>query len=375
MAVLSLVFAIISIILFLILLALFGFTFNLGDLIEFAFFDVFREKGGAIDLKNLALIVFWGIPLVLTGLSMGIAFHAGLFNIGAQGQLIIGGSLAGIWAAFIVPKTSELSFLDTPFLMLPVTLVVGMIGGGIWGFIPGYLKAKKGAHEVITTILMNLIAVSLAAYWFSSQSYSPYIDKSSLDAYNQTDKILDSARFSLISKEHLGNFLSWTLIVVILTVIIAQIMVYRTNFGFKLRAVGLNQTSAEAAGINSQRVIIQAMTLSGAVAGLAGALLVQGGPSFRYVIGVESTFGFDGIAVALIGQNSPIGIAIASLFFGFLHQSRNNLGSQTNIPPDLIDALQAWIILFAAAPELARRFYNYLDKKFLSKKATEEGGT
>jgi simple sugar transport system permease protein len=144
-------------------------------------------------------------------------------------------------------------------------------------------------------------------------------------------------------------------------VILLQFLLFKTNFGFKLRAVGLNPVTAETTGINSQKMTILSMSIAGGVAGLGGALLVMG--DIRYVIGIESSYGFDGIAVALIGQNIPFGVALAAILFGFLKQSGVNLGENTDIPPEIIVALQSWIIFFIAAPLIARRFYGFLIKK------------
>lgn len=350
--VISSLFALTTVSLIIILLKIAGFQLDVSELVNFAFKDVISNS------SDLAQILFWSTPLLLTGLSVAIAFQSGLFNIGAQGQMMMGAMWAGIWASSIIPNL--LPFLEFPLFMIPSTMIMGIIFGAFWGYIPGYLKARTGAHEVIVTIMMNLIAINIANILVGSQTYSPFIDKTSLNAYNQTDMISESAQIPVINKE-LSTFLDWSIIVGVLVVILLQFLLFKTNFGFKLRAVGLNPVTAETTGINSKKMTILSMSIAGGVAGLGGALLVMG--DIRYVIGIESSYGFDGIAVALIGQNIPFGVGLAAILFGFLKQSGVNLGENTDIPPEIIVALQSWIILFIAAPLIARKTYAFLTLK------------
>ncbi len=353
--ILSIFFALITIALMLVFLNNSGMEISTDELIKYAFTDIIN------DPSNLAQALYWSTPLLMTGLSVAIAFQAGLFNIGSQGQMTMGASSAGIWAAAIVPHS--LTFLDTPILLIPTTMFVGIIMGGIWGYIPGYLKAEKDAHEVIVTILMNLIALTIVRFLVGSRNYSPYVDKSSTDAYNQTEAISSNARINLINPEF-STFLDYTIIVAVIVMFILQFMLYKTNFGYKIRAVGLNSKASEVSGINSKKIVKRSMFLSGGVAGLGGALLVMG--EIRYYAGIEYTFGFDGIAVALIGQNIPFATGISAILFGLLFQSRINLGENTEIPPEIIIALQAWIVLFIAAPLIARKVIS-LYKQFIEK--------
>jgi len=352
-ALVSLLFAVIAIAITVAIFNIADFNIDGNELIQAAIFDVFVIDG-ELNRESLALILFYSAPLALTGLAVAISFKAGLFNIGGQGQMAVGGCFAGIWAAEIMPNASYLSFLDTPILMIPSTLLAAFVGGALWGFVPGFLKAKTGAHEVIVTILMNIIAASFVTYLVGSQTFSPFVDKTNTNSCCKTDVITDSARFSLLIPS-ISNFLHWTFFIGIIAVLLIQLMVVKSKFGFRLRAVGSNRVAAEAAGINTDMVTILAMTISGGLAGLAGAYFVMGFAPYRYTIGVGGSMGFDGIAVALIGQNAPYGVGIAALLFGFLRQSKNVLGSSpnTDIPPDLIFAFQAWIILFAAAPIIA----------------------
>ncbi|MEL0164741.1 MAG: ABC transporter permease, partial [Candidatus Heimdallarchaeota archaeon] len=344
MVLLSILFSVISILLFILIITIGGFGINVLDLFNSAVINVLT------DPKSLFRIFYWATPLMLTGLAVAVAFQAGLFNIGGQGQMLIGGVAAAIWAAALVP---DIPLFQNKFVMISITIIIGFLFGGLWGFIPGYLKAKTGAHEVIVTIMMNLIAISLVTYLVGSQSYSPFVDSTSVDAYGQTDTISEYARINLLLPSY-SNSLNWTTIITFVIVLIMQIILFYTRYGFKLRAVGFNPIASKTAGINSDRIIMSSMFLSGGLAGLAGVFYVIGTSPYRYVSGFEGTLGFDGIAVALIAQNSPIAIAFAAIFFGFLTEGKNSLDRTTDIPPDILFALQAFVIIFIAAPAISR---------------------
>jgi len=344
MVLLSILFSVISILLFILIITIGGFGINILDLFNSAVVNVLT------DPKSLFRIFYWATPLMLTGLAVAVAFQAGLFNIGGQGQMLIGGVAAAIWAAALVP---DIPLFQNKFVMISITIIIGFLFGGLWGFIPGYLKAKTGAHEVIVTIMMNLIAISLVTYLVGSQSYSPFVDSTSVDAYGQTDTISEYARINLLLPSY-SNSLNWTTIITFVIVLIMQIVLFYTRYGFKLRAVGFNPIASKTAGINSDRIIMSSMFLSGGLAGLAGVFYVIGTSPYRYVSGFEGTLGFDGIAVALIAQNSPIAIAFAAIFFGFLTEGKNSLDRTTDIPPDILFALQAFVIIFIAAPAISR---------------------
>ena len=344
MVLLSILFSVISILLFILIITIGGFGINVLDLFNSAVVNVLT------DPKSLFRIFYWATPLMLTGLAVAVAFQAGLFNIGGQGQMLIGGVAAAIWAAALVP---DIPLFQNKFVMISITIIIGFLFGGLWGFIPGYLKAKTGAHEVIVTIMMNLIAISLVTYLVGSQSYSPFVDSTSVDAYGQTDTISEYARINLLLPSY-SNSLNWTTIITFVIVLTMQIVLFYTRYGFKLRAVGFNPIASKTAGINSDRIIMSSMFLSGGLAGLAGVFYVIGTSPYRYVSGFEGTLGFDGIAVALIAQNSPIAIAFAAIFFGFLTEGKNSLDRTTDIPPDILFALQAFVIIFIAAPAISR---------------------
>ena len=352
----SIILAILAIFVFIVILALTGNPIVLTGLLQNILIVFFTNP------TAFANIFYSAIPLIFTGLAVAVAFQAGLFNIGGQGQMVLGGVYTAAWATVIINNiynSTQFNFLLTPIFLIPTCLLVGAICGGFWGFIPGVLKAKTGAHEVITTIMMNQIAASLVRYLVGSVSYSPYISKDAL-AYGQSDPIAKGARFPPIFPK-ISDFLNWGILVALFIIVIVQFIIYKTNFGYKLRAVGHNPEAAEAVGINSERMVIYAMTLSGAIAGIGGSVYLMGTFPYRYFLDYEGTLGFDGIAVSLIGLNSPIGIALAAIFFGYLNQTRAQL-DKTAIPPDMVFVFQAWVIIFAVAPVLSKMIYERMKR-------------
>lgn len=359
-AIISLALSFLIMVVFIVLIGFSGAEYDIGTIIDQAFIGVIFASDGSLNTSGIALVIFWSAPLILTGLSVAVAFRNGLFNIGAQGQMMVGGVFAGIWAAAIVPQTEWLSFLNVWFLLIPSTIVVGVLGGVIWGIIPGLLRAYTGAHEVIVTIMMNNIAYNFTFYLVGS-SNAPFVDKGSTSAgaYGQTAQISKAAQIPPLFPDISQN-LNATFFLVVIVVFVMAFILWRTSLGYKIRAVGHNKTAAEAAGIDSKRTTWISFAFAGGLAGLAGVIAVIGVFPYRYVYGSEGTVGFDGIAVSLIGQNNPIPILAAALFFGFLTQGRVNLDQNTQIPPDLIFAVQALVILLAAAPIIGVTVYKRL---------------
>ena len=368
--ILSSVFAAISILVLLIILALAGHRFSFSDVFEYGLREIVSNPQGVLE------VLYWTTPLIFTGLAVGIAFKAGLFNIGGQGQLIMGALISAIWAASIVPNTPALQFLMTSKVNILVTMLIGTLAGALWALLPGLLKAYYGAHEVITTILMNLVSINMVLYLVGSKTYSPFVNRSTGDAYGQTEVIVNSAKIDLVFPE-ISQLFNYSIFIAIAVAIAMHFVIYRTSFGYRVRATGLNETAAQAAGINTKRVIVWTMVLSGAVAGMGGALLVQGTFPYRYNQQMESTLGFEGIAVALIGQNAPIAIILAAVVFGFLHASKLNIDINTDIPADMIFVFQALIILFVSAPLISKIVYRRLlsaifGEELLNPKGMEE---
>jgi ABC-type uncharacterized transport system permease subunit len=300
--------------------------------------------GSVGSLRAISATLTEATPLILTGLSVALAFRAGLFNIGGEGQLYIGGMCA-VLAGF--------SFTGLPlFIHLPLAIIAGFIGGAMWGFIPGLLKAKTGAHEVIVTIMLNYISYLLVAYLlkttlFQREGRNDPISKS-VEESAQLPSLL--AWIDPAMKLHLGLFIAlgaawfvWWLL-------------FRTNTGFEFRAVGANPSAARYAGMSVSKVYILVMVIAGGLAGLAGTGQVLGILD-RASPGFSAGLGFEGIAVALLGRSNPWGVVGAALLFGGLSAGGQTMQATANVGIDLISVIQALIIIFVAAPALISAIY------------------
>lgn len=289
---------------------------------------------------DLGMTIFYATPLLLTGLSVAIAFHAGLFNIGAEGQLILGALAAAAVGA---------CFPDVPWPAAPVLgALAAFAGGAVWGAIPGWLRARRGAHEVITTIMLNFVAAGLASY------VTLYLLKNPESQNPETRSI--GAGYVIRHLETFGDApVSTAVFVALGAAVVFYLLLWRTTRGFELRAVGQSEDAARTAGIDPARARILAMALAGGFAGLVGVGEVLGSAG-RFRLGFSPEFGFTGIAVALLGRNRPLGIAASALLFGALHKGTADLDLETeNVTRDLALILQALIILSVSADALWRR--------------------
>ncbi|WP_433749905.1 ABC transporter permease [Falsibacillus pallidus] len=287
-------------------------------------------------------------PYILAGLAVAFAFRTGLFNIGVEGQLIVGW-LASVWVgvAFDAPK----------FIHLPLAVIAAALAGGLWGFIPGFLKAKFRVHEVIVTIMMNYIALHVTNY-FIRTVLSDHSDK--------TEKIHDSASLAFSdSMQQLTDYsrLHWGILIALACVFIMWFLLEKTTKGYELRSVGFNQHASEYAGMNVNKNIILSMVISGAFAGLAGSM--EGLGTFGYA-SIKSGFtgiGFDGIAVALLGGNTAVGVIFGALLFGALKVGALNMPMESGVPTELVDIVIALIIFFVASSYMIRWFIERISKK------------
>ncbi|HEX7743809.1 MAG TPA: ABC transporter permease [Micromonosporaceae bacterium] len=280
-------------------------------------------------------------PLVFTGLSVALAFRGGLFNIGAQGQAIIGVVLTGL-VGFLLPLP--------PVIHLLVALLAGALGGGLWGFIPGFLKARTGAHEVINTIMLNYVAIYFLSW---------LIIQRGVQNPNRTDAISKPVDSSAQLPRLLGSDLrvhAGILLAVAATWAVAWLL-NRSTFGFELRAVGGNPDAARTAGISVTGTYIGVMAVAGALAGLGGANMVIGSTANALTPLVAAQIGFDGILVALLGRVRPWGVALAALLFGALRAGGNTMQSVSGISLELVTVLQALIVIFIAAPALVKAIF------------------
>jgi general nucleoside transport system permease protein len=274
-------------------------------------------------------------PLVLGGLSVALAFKAGLFNIGAQGQFLLGALGAVAMGVTVAASPS--------WMAIPLGLAAGILAGALWGFIPGLLKAVSGAHEVVVTIMLNYVAIAVIAAVVGG----PLRQQGRPEAI--TPDVGNAALPMLIgSNGHAGIALA------LVAVALIAWLLFRTTLGFEIRTVGANPEAARYAGMRPRFLMILTMSLSGALAGLAGAVVVLGvthlmTPSFG------TSVGFDSIAVALLGRTNPIGVVMAALLFGALRAGAPLMQIKAGIPPELIDVLQAMILLFLVANPVIQR--------------------
>ncbi len=275
-------------------------------------------------------------PLIFTGLSVALGFHCGLFNMGVEGQLEFGAMVAAyIGYAWAMPKV----------IHLPLALLGGAIVGGIWGAIPGYLKAYHKIHEVITTIMLNYIAYAVADYAVAVGG--PMKGNSVLPA---SPKIMATARLDRLWP---GTRVSAGIIVALLTAVLVWFFVFRTRIGYKMRAVGFNADAAEYAGINPKDMTVWAMALSGALGGMAGAVEVLG-IHYRFFASFSPGYGWDGIAVALLGLLHPVGVVAAAFLLGMLRSGSITLQAIAGISKEVISILTALVIFFSATNQTLR---------------------
>jgi general nucleoside transport system permease protein len=277
-------------------------------------------------------------PLLLAGLSVGIGFRAGLFNIGALGQFLVG-ALAACWVG--------LALREAPALVaFPAALVAGAAGGFLFGFVPGFLKAQSGAHEVVTTIMLNYVGIYVLAAAVSGPLRAP-------GSPNPITQDVANASLPIVigPNGHLG------LVIALAAAFGVAWLLYRTTLGFEIRTVGANPEAARYAGMRPRYLIILTMSLSGMLAGLAGAGQLLG-VNHQLNAAYSTTVGFDGIAVALLGRSNPIGIVFASLLFGAMRAGAGLMQIKAQIPPELVDVLQATILLFLVASPVIRRLFH-----------------
>jgi len=281
-------------------------------------------------------------PLILAGLSVSIAFRAGLFNIGAQGQVITGGLLAG-YLGFAI---------HLPIVMhLVVAIAGGFVGGAAWGWIAGTLKATTGAHEVITTIMLNYVAASLLNYLLATSAYQRPGQQDLISKI-----VRPNARLPLLAGTRLP--LDFGVIVAILAAVACAWLLSRSTFGFELKAVGGNADAARTAGMSVGGTYALVMLVAGGLAGLAGgAQVLSTSTSYSITGGLNSSLGPNAITVALLGRARPLGTVLAGLLFGALQAGSITMQAVTQTPVDVVTVVQALIVLFIAAPPLVRGIF------------------
>jgi simple sugar transport system permease protein len=280
-------------------------------------------------------------PYIFTGLAVAVGFKGGLFNIGVEGQLYAG----AIAATFVGYAVTGVPF----FIHLPLALIVGFLGGAFWGAIPGYLKATRGVNEVINTIMLNYI-IFLFAAWV----VGPNGPMNAGGGAPRSPGILDTAKLPQFLPNPVR--LHWGFLLAIAAVFFVYWLLWKTTIGFEIRTVGASPTAAKYAGIGVGKIYVLVMGLSGGLAGLGGANELLG-LNHYFASAFSPGYGFDAIALALLGKSNPFGVLAAALLFGALRNGATRMQSIAGVPVDIISVMQALIIAFIAAPEIVRWIY------------------
>ena len=305
-------------------------------------------QGAVGSVKGWSYLLYYATNFIFTGLAVAVAFHAGLFNIGGEGQAY----MAGAGAAFV---SLGLEFLPWP-IVIPLAILAAMAVGAFWAWVPGVLQVKRGSHIVITTIMFNYIALSLMAYllnyWFRP------VGKMAVESRELTGAYIMS--FREVARDFFGlrlpsTPLNFTVFLAIAAAAVIWYLLWRTKLGYEIRAVGANTDAAVYAGIKPERIIVITMAISGALAGLM-AVNETLGAQHRLVLGFVQGAGFVGIAVALMGRSHPVGIVLSAMLFGLLYQGGTELSfAKPEINRDMIVVIQGLVILFMGALEYAFR--------------------
>ncbi|HEX2367989.1 MAG TPA: ABC transporter permease [Acidimicrobiia bacterium] len=290
--------------------------------------------GGPTEIINTLVAT---APLILTGLAVGVGFKAGLFNIGGTGQVLIGGFTAAVVGAALADSS--------PWVACPVAVIAGCLAGAFYGFIPGFLKAFTGAHEVVTTIMLNSIAAFFISAIVNDVLRAPgYTFARTADVGNAALPHIGSGAFNI------GVLIAFALVPV------AYWLLWKTTLGFEIRTVGANPSAARYAGMSPRRLIVLTLSLCGLFAGLAGVLQILGVVGF-YPATYGTAIGFDGIAVALLGRAHPVGILFSALLFGAMRAGSGLMQIQADVPIEIIDVIQAVILFFLAADVIVRKLF------------------
>jgi simple sugar transport system permease protein len=267
--------------------------------------------------------------LLFPALGVALAFRAGLFNIGAEGQLVLGGLAAGVIGVFVP---------GPPVVSIVATLLAGAIAGGFWGGIAGFLKSRFGANEVIATLMLNVVAALLATYAVNGPLHFASANE------GETPLLAKTAWLPTIVSD---TRLTISIVIALLLALALRFVFNRTIFGFELRAAGEAPEAARRAGVDLRRIALQAMTYSGAIAGLGGATLVTG-VLHRFNTGLSPGYGFVAIAVALVGNLEPVWIAVAAFAFGILQNGALSMQAEANVPRDIVNVLEGLVIIALA---------------------------
>ena len=307
----------------------------------------FSANSFVVGIRTLTETLKFATPLIVAGLGVGLAFRAGMFNIGGQGQILIAAAAAG-WVGFAV---------DAPYgIHLILAILAGIVAGALWGGLAGFIKARTGAHEVIVTIMLNHIAVYLLAFMLATPGL--------LQAPGSSNPKTPPMQETAILPQILGpSFkLHFGFILALLAVVFVWWLLERSSLGFRFRAVGENPAAAKVAGIDVGRMYFYAMLIAGGLVGIAGVSQVLGTVTTGFGGDIDAGIGFDAITVALLGGSSPWGILGAGLLFGAFKAGAFTMSSAEGIPTEIVLVVQSLIVLFIAAPPLVRAIFGLPQK-------------
>ena len=313
-------------------------------------------KGGLMNLERIGNTIATATPLILTGLSVAFAFKTGLFNIGTPGQMLAGGFISiALGLTLDLPK----------IILVPIIIIAGILGGALWGSIPGLLKAKFNVNEVVSAIMMNW-----TAYWIVYYMVPMHFKGEFLETESRMLPENATLRVKWLQDIFNGSYINLGVFLAIISVIIIWFLLNKTVLGYELKAVGFNRFGAEYAGMPVNRNIIISMMIAGGLSGLAGVVQYTGNSTIMQ-IGVMPSQGFDGIAVALLGVNNPIGVFFSALFFGILYVGKGFMNAAVKVPPELADTIMATIIYFSATSIIMEKLIKFVTKKLGKNKTSE----
>ena len=317
-------------------------------------------EGSFSQPNYISYIIIRSTPLILTGLSVAFAFRTGLFNIGTEGQFIVGAMSAALLGFY---------FDFSPWVQIPLVMILATFAASLYGGLSGWLKARFGVHEVLSTIMLNWIALYVSNYVVLIDGFRRPNTEATESIQNSTSitlfsdwKVSEAGSQWLSHHEFLQSFLRPSvnagIFIAVLAVIIVWVILNKTSFGFKLKAVGFSPDAAKYAGIDTEKKLTQSMMIAGALSGLAGATHVMGVSKNIAILAAHEGYGFDGIAVSLIGSNHPIGVLISGFFLGALKYSGQKIQSSLDAPSEVIGIMIGAIIFFIAIPSL----FNFIVK-------------
>lgn len=306
--------------------------------------------------EGFGYTLYYTTGFIFTGLAVAVAYHAGLFNIGVEGQSYVGGLGVGL----ICLSVGDIA---PWYVVLPCSIVVGGLFGALWAFIPAYLQAKRGSHIVITTIMFNFIASSLMAYLLVDVLKAPGSMATETRVFAEGSWLPQMHDvMAIVGIDMAQSPLNISFFFALICCLFVWLLIWHTRWGYEIRSIGSNPSAASYAGINYVKVVVITMLVSGMLAGFFGVNVLQG-ELHQVKLGFVEGFGFTGIAIALMGRNHPIGVFFASLLFGFLYQGGAELSFEYGVDRNIVVVLQGLVILFSGA--LEHMFKPSLEKLYL----------